>query len=84
MSFSEWKTKTMVRLINLTKQYSSNAKAVNDLNTIIVKLKYVKVRDLSTILMYFHLASANVPELLELIPTTEEVEEWFKSEKSEF
>lgn len=78
VKFSEWKVKTMLEIINLQKKYADNSKAVNDLNTILTKLKYAKVRDLSTVFFYMHLASENIPELLTLIPKPEEVERWFE------
>lgn len=80
MRFTEWKTKTIIKIIDLQKNYADNQKAINDLNAVLMKLKYAKVRDLSTVFLYMHLASQNVKELLNLIPATEEVEEWFKSE----
>jgi len=80
MKFSEWKTITIARLIEIKRRHEDNPKIVNDVNAILSKLHYAKVRDLSTILLYLHHASVDLKEFLELIPSKEEIMEWFKEE----
>lgn len=78
MTFSEWKAKTMARLVELTKKYEDNPKALSDLNFIITKLHYAKSRDLASVLYYMHVVAREIKEILELIPTPSEVEEMLK------
>ena len=76
--FNEWKTITIARLLELKKNYMENAKAIQTLDAIIYKVHYAKLRDLARVLFLLHAGSSDVPELLDLLPTTEEVEEWLK------
>ncbi|MEM3573935.1 MAG: hypothetical protein QXJ62_06905 [Nitrososphaeria archaeon] len=59
-------------------------KAASDLNILITRLHNAKARDLSTILFYMHIIARddNVPEILDIIPSPEEVSDMVR-EKGE-
>ncbi|MEM2351682.1 MAG: hypothetical protein QXT26_04665 [Thermoproteota archaeon] len=76
-TFSEWKTLTIQRLIQLYDS-TENPKTKNDIIAIIDRLHYARLRDLSTVLSYIFSASKNVPDLRKIIPSEEEIEAWWK------
>jgi len=81
--FTVWKTRTMVRLVNLRKQYEKDAKISSYIDSVISKLHYAKARDVSRIVFDLHLLSKEVPEVLELIPSEEDVKQWLTKEQEQ-
>lgn len=80
MRFREWKAKTMTALISLARE-ASDEKIKNDIDVLIRKLSYLKSRDLSVFLSdLYHAAQLN-PQLLQLAPSTEELEGWFSRDE---
>jgi len=77
-SFSEWKTITISRLIEIKRKNAGNEKIARDVDVLITRLQYLRARDLSTWLILLYHASADSKEFLELAPTVEEIQEWFK------
>ncbi|MEM2050116.1 MAG: hypothetical protein QXZ11_03220 [Thermoproteota archaeon] len=81
-TFSEWKTLAMQRLIQL---YDSieDSKARDDINAVMDRLYYARLRDLSTVLSYIFIASKTVPEIRKIIPNEEEIEAWWRERREE-
>jgi len=77
MNFSQWKATTIAALINLKKKYEGNMKAQQTLQALIYKLSYLRLRDLAGFLMLLHAGSVDVKELLDLVPSREDVARWF-------
>jgi len=80
-SFSEWKTWTVTRLLEIKRKNIGNEKIARDVDILITKLQYLRARDLSTWLILLHHASVDCNEFLELLPTIEELESWFVKEE---
>jgi len=80
-SFSEWKTTTILKLLEMRKKYAENEKIIRDINILITKLQYLRARDLGTWLVLLHHAATDLPEFLKLAPEAEELEEWFTKEE---
>jgi hypothetical protein len=76
-AFSAWKSKATLKLIALKTKYKDNPKIAQDVDILITKLQYLKLRDLHSYLALVHHASADTEEFLEILPTEEEVEEWY-------
>lgn len=74
-NFSEWKAYTTAFLIHLKNKYKDDQKAINDLNTLLTKLHYLRGRDLSNWLLWCHIVmrDTGVRELIEIIPTQNEI-----------
>ena len=74
-NFSEWKAYATTTLIHLKQKYADNQKVVADLNYLLTKLHYIRSRDLSNFLLWVHtvLRDDGVSELLDIIPTKEEI-----------
>ena len=79
-SFSEWKTLTVSKLLEIKKKYSDNEKIARDVDILLTKLQYLRARDLATWMVTLHHASTDCSEFLEVLPSTEELKEWFKEE----
>lgn len=81
--FTVWKARAMVKLVNLRKQYENDAKISSYLDSLISKLHYAKARDISRVIFDLHLLSKEVPEVLELIPSEEDVKQWLTKEQEQ-
>lgn len=81
--FTVWKARAMVKLVNLRKQYEGDAKISSYLDSLISKLHYAKARDISRVIFDLHLLSKEVPEVLELIPSEEDVKQWLTKEQEQ-
>jgi hypothetical protein len=77
-SFSAWKAKATRRLIEIETKYKDNQKVLRDVDTLITKLMYLKIRDLSSFLALVREAAKDAEEFLSILPSEEEVEEWFQ------
>jgi len=82
-SFSEWKTTLMNRLIRLYSELEGEEKAQKDLDILITKLQYLKLRDLSSFLSLLHIVikAHGLKELVNYLPTEEEIYGWFGRER---
>jgi hypothetical protein len=76
-SFSAWKSKAMLRLLSIKTAHKGNAKIEQDVEMLITKLTYLKARDLHSFISLVYQASKDAEELLSILPTEEEVEEWY-------
>jgi hypothetical protein len=76
-SFSVWKSKATLRLLALKTKYKDDPKIVQDIDTLITKLQYLRLRDLHSYLALVYEASKDCEEFLSILPTEEEVEEWY-------
>jgi hypothetical protein len=75
--FYAWKTQAMIKLLSIKVAHKDNLKIVQDVDTLITKLQYLKVKELSSFIAMVHYASKDTEEFLEILPTEKEVEEWF-------
>jgi len=82
-SFNEWKTVTISKLIELKRKYANEPKKRDLLSMVLMKVHYAKKRDLGTLLYYMDLASQEIPEMTELIPSSEEISKWLRGEKED-
>jgi len=80
-SFSEWKAMVILRLLEMKRKYSSDEKILRDINVLLSKLQYLRVRDLSTWLVLLYHAASDLSEFLELLPRLEDLDEWFEKEE---
>lgn len=76
--FAFWKSKVMRFCVYkyLTTQDPNLRK---DLETLMTRLQYARTRDLPTLLYLIHQVSKGLPEILDLLPTEEEIEMWKKT-----
>ena len=70
MKFNEWKTLAMCKLLTLYDKFKDNRQIAADLNFLIIKLKELRARDISSFLFYVHQVrdSRGIDELKEIIP----------------
>jgi hypothetical protein len=76
-SFSAWKSKATLRLLALKTKYKDNPKVLQDIDVLITKLQYLRLRDLHSFLALVHETSSDCEEFLSILPSEEEVEEWY-------
>jgi hypothetical protein len=77
-TFAAWKTKATLRLLAMKTKYRDNPKIAQDIDTLITKLQYLRLRDLHSFFALVHEASKDAEEFLSILPSEEEVEEWFQ------
>ena len=76
-SFSAWKSKATLRLLALKTKYKDDPKIAQDVDILVTKLQYLRLRDLHSFFALVHEASSDCEEFLSILPTEEEVEEWY-------
>ena len=76
-SFTEWKAAAIVRLVSI-KAAHREEKVRETVDNLLARLQYLRVRDLPSFLLLLHYASTLTEEFLSLLPTEEEVHEWFR------
>jgi len=76
-SFSAWKSKATLRLLAMKTKYRDNTKLLQDIDILITKLQYLKLRDLHSFLALVHETSKDAEEFLTILPSEEEIEEWY-------
>ncbi|MEM2191381.1 MAG: hypothetical protein QW540_08145 [Archaeoglobaceae archaeon] len=72
MKFSEWKTLTIRKLLELKSESKNEI-----IDEAIKKVHSAKVRDLSTVIYFFYTHSKEIPELLNLLPPQDVLEQFF-------
>jgi uncharacterized protein YbbC (DUF1343 family) len=77
-SFSAWKSKTTLKLIALKTKYKNNPKVLQDIDVLITKLQYLKLRDLHSYLTLVYEASSDCEEFLLILPSEDEIKTWFE------
>jgi len=77
-SFSAWKSKATLRLLALKTKYKDDPKIAQDIDTLITRLQYLKLRDLHSFFALVHEASKDAEEFLSILPSEEEVTQWFE------
>lgn len=77
MKFSEWKTLTIRKLLELKSENKNN----EIIDEAIKKVHSAKVRDLSTVIYFFYTHSKEIPELLNLLPPQDVLEQFFKGRR---
>jgi hypothetical protein len=75
--FSAWKTRAVIRLLQLKKKYSG-AELAAEIDQLIARLKRLRARDLRSFLAQLSALSERVPEVLEIAPSEEDVERWLR------
>jgi len=76
-SFSAWKSKATLRLLALKTKYRDDPKIAQDVDILVTKLQYLRLRDLHSFFALVHEVSSDCEEFLSILPTEEEVEEWY-------
>ncbi|MCC6051087.1 MAG: hypothetical protein LM580_10290 [Thermofilum sp.] len=76
-SFSAWKAWATVKLLALKQKYS-NPKVRGYVDTLVNRLERLRLDSLASFFADLHRASNEVPELLEILPSEEEVISWFE------
>jgi len=76
-SFSAWKSKATLRLLAMKTKYRDDPKVLQDIDILITKLQYLKLRDLHSFLALVHETSKDAEEFLTILPSEEEIEEWY-------
>jgi hypothetical protein len=82
-SFSAWKAQATLMLLALKTKHKDDPKIAQDVDVLVTKLQYLKLRDLASFLVLVHHASTDTEEFLALLPTEEEVERWFQRGEEE-
>ena len=82
-SFSAWKAQAVVKLLALEQKYKDNPKARSAIDHLVDRLERLRLDSLASFFADLHRASNEVPELLEILPSEEEVEKWFEEEGEE-
>jgi hypothetical protein len=77
-SFSAWKSTAMLKLLALKANYRDNPKVLQDIDYLIDRLERLRLDGLASFLADLHRASNDAPEFLSVLPSEEEVEEWFQ------
>lgn len=84
MKFSEWKTLTMRKLLELRKKYEQlgDERAANDIGFLMDKLNYLRSRDLASFMFYVHMLirDRKIVELYDLLPSIDEIKNFFTEE----
>jgi hypothetical protein len=82
-SFSAWKSKATLRLLALKTKYRDDPKIAQDVDILVTKLQYLRLRDLHSFFALVHEASKDCEEFHEILPTEEEVDRWFSRGEEE-
>lgn len=78
MNLEEWRTRCDKKLELLLEKYSSNDAARALLESLLARLQHVNLNNLSSVMLDMHrIARFHAPEVLDLLPTTEQVIEFF-------
>lgn len=80
MSFSAWKTRAVVKLMQMKKKYAGTELG-GEIDQLIARLKRLRARDLHSFLAAVSALSERAPEVLEIVPREEEVERWLGERK---
>jgi hypothetical protein len=79
-SFSAWKAWAAVKLLTIKTKRRDEPKVAQAVDVLISRLERLRLDALASFLADLHRASADVPELLEIVPKEEEVAQWFEGE----
>jgi len=82
-SFSQWKAEAALRLLAIKAAHRDDQEVIRTVDTLVTRLHYLKVRDLASFLVLVHHAATLTEEFLLLLPSQEEVREWFSEEGEE-
>jgi len=77
-SFSQWKAEAALRLLAIKAAHHDDQEVIRTVDTLITKLHYLKVRDVASFLILVYHAATLTEEFLLLLPSQEEVREWFE------
>jgi hypothetical protein len=82
-SFSAWKARAAVKLLALKQKYRDNPKVSDAIDYLVNRLERLRLDSLAAFLADLHRASVDCEELLEILPSEEEVSLWFEEEGEE-
>jgi len=77
-SFSQWKAETVLRLLAIKATHKDDQRIRQTVEALVTRLHYLRVRDLPSFLVLVHHAAVLTDEFLSVLPTEEEVREWFR------
>ena len=75
--FSAWKAWATLKLLTLKVKYRDNPKVCSDVDYLINRLERLRLDGLASFLADLHRASSDAPEFLSIMPSEEEIEEWY-------
>jgi hypothetical protein len=64
-------------LLALKTKYRDDPKIAQDVDILVTKLQYLRLRDLHSFFALVYEASSDCEEFLSILPSEEEVEEWY-------
>jgi hypothetical protein len=76
--FGAWKAWATLKLLSLKMKYRDNPKICNDVDYLINRLERLRLDSLASFLADLHRASDDCEELLEILPSEEDVARWFE------
>jgi hypothetical protein len=79
-SFDEWRAVVIVRLSELKEKYKGNRDAERDIEYLMGKIETTYINNIAEFLVRLYASHYDIPEILKLMPTEEEIEAWFKQE----
>jgi hypothetical protein len=82
-SFSGWKAWAVVKLLSLKMKYRDDQRVVQAVDMLVNRLERLRLDSLAAFLADLHRASDDVPEFLSILPSEEEIIEWFKRGEEE-
>jgi hypothetical protein len=82
-SFSAWKSTALLKLLALKANYRDNPKVLQDIDYLVNRLERLRLDGLASFLADLHRASSDAPEFLSILPSEEEVEDWFQRGEGE-
>jgi hypothetical protein len=75
-SFREWKAVTATRLIKLMEKHPEKQ---DKIESVLVRLQYLRVREITQFLVTLFLLSKEVPEVIEFVPEPDVVKRWMET-----
>ena len=82
-SFSAWKAWAVVKLLALKVKYRDDKRVAQAVDILVNRLERLRLDSLASFLADLHRASVDAPEFLSILPSAEEVEEWFRRGEDE-
>ena len=82
-TFSGWKAWATVKLLALKQKYRDDPEVARHIDYLVDRLERLRLDSLASFLADLHRASSDCEEFLSILPSEEEVEEWFRKGEGE-
>jgi hypothetical protein len=76
-SFSAWKAWASAKLVEIART-TSDEKVRRDADQLLTRLQYLRLESLPSFLVLLHAAATDDQRFLDLAPSPEEIDEWFR------